>query len=71
MTKPRILLRLPRMEAEAPAAETKLQRAARIYGRPFGTNGKTTKGITFWTAERIRELDIANQAHRMARAVGK
>ena len=34
------------------------------------------RGVRRWqkkpkTAERIRELDIANQAHRMARAVGK
>lgn len=65
--KPRVLLRLPVSPVDKPAEETKLQRAARIYGRPFGTNGKTTKGITFWTAERIRELDIANQAHRAAR----
>ena len=65
MTKPRILLRLP--VPQPSATETKLERAARIYGRPFGTTGKTTKGISFWTAERIRELDIANQAHRKAR----
>lgn len=47
--------------------ETKLERASRIYGRAFGTHGKTTKGITFWTAERIHELSVANEAHRRAR----
>ena len=47
--------------------DPKLEAAKRKYGRPFGTNGKTTKGITFWTAERVHELAQANQALRVAR----
>ena len=65
--KPRVLLRLPQHSPEPPQSETKLERAARIYAKPFGTDGKTTKGITFWHAERVAELAQANQAHRAAR----
>ena len=47
--------------------DPKLEAAKRKYGRAFGTNGKTTKGIAFWTAERVSELAQANQALRAAR----
>ena len=47
--------------------DPKLEAAKRKYGRPFGTNGKTTKGIAYWTAERVSELAQANQALRAAR----
>ena len=54
-------------EIDAGHAESKLEAAKRKYGRPFGTNGKTTKGIAFWTAERVSELAQANQALRAER----
>ena len=54
------------MNPERPT-DPKLEAAKRKYGRPFGTNGKTTKGIAFWTAERVSELAQANQALRAER----
>ena len=67
--KPRILLRLPRMEAEAPATETKLQRAARIYGKKFCQNPwKTGEGPRFWNEHRIAELSKENAQRREERA---
>jgi hypothetical protein len=46
---------------------TTLAEAKKAYGREFGTNGKTTKGITFWTADRVAKLSAENAALRIAR----
>ena len=49
--------------------ETKLERARRIYGRPFGKeNWPTGQGARYWTAERVGQLAVLNDAHRKARA---
>jgi hypothetical protein len=46
---------------------TTLEEATKKYGRPFGTTGKTTKGISWWTSERVAKLAADNAALRIAR----
>ena len=52
----------------APAAESPIQRARRIYGRPFGRDTwPTGQGPRVWTSEAVARLASQNEELRMAR----
>lgn len=66
MPKPRIRLSLA--PTPSPDGETRLERARRLYGRPFGVeNWPAGQKARYWTAERVADLAAVNAALRQRR----
>ena len=67
MSKPHIRIIAGR-PVEVPREESRMERARRVYGRPFGRdNWPAGQGPRYWTAERISVLAANNEERRLAR----
>jgi len=65
--KPRIRI-VGGIQVEVPHPESPLDRARRIYGRPFGReNWPTGSGPRYWTTDRIAQLSAQNEERRLNR----
>ena len=66
-TKPRFTIIAGR-PVQLPQRESPIEAARRRYGKPFaheaGTRHVHTQGASYWTVNRVRDLQAQNEAYR-------